>query len=77
MRRTLAVSLCLSLALVGCKAKELADKAGIAKDLKERGTTDLMQEVANDEYTPPEDGRLKEAQIQMYLKVRDHEKKIA
>lgn len=77
MRRTLAVSLCLSLALVGCKAKELADKAAISKDLKERGTTDLMQEIANDEYTPPEDGRLTEAQVQMYLKVREHEKKIA
>ena len=77
MRRSLPVMLCLSLALVGCKAKELADKASIAKDLKDRGTTDLMQQVANDEYTAPEDGRLTEAQIQMYLKVREHEKKIA
>ncbi len=77
MRRTFALTLTLSLALAGCKAKELADKAAIAEDLKDRGTTELMQEVANDEYTPPEDGRLTEAQIQMYLKVRDHEKKIA
>lgn len=77
MRRTLPLMLCLSLALVGCKAKELADKAAIAKDLQKRGTTDLMKEVADDEYTPPEDGRLTEAQIQMYLKVREHEKKIA
>lgn len=77
MRRTLAVTLTLSLALVGCKAKELADKAAIAKDLEKRGTTDLMKEVANDEYTPPADGRLTEAQIQMYLKVREHEKQIA
>jgi hypothetical protein len=77
MRRTLLVMLCLSLALAGCKAKELADKADISKDLEKRGTKDLMEEVANDEYTPPADGRLKEAQIQMYLKVREHEKKIA
>lgn len=77
MRRTLPIMLCLSLALVGCKAKELADKAAIAKDLQKRGTTDLMEEVAKDEYTAPEDGRLTEAQIQMYLKVRDHEKQIA
>ena len=77
MRRTLPLMLCLSLALVGCKAKELADKADISKDLEKRGTTDLMKEVANDEYTPPEDGRLTEAQVQMYLKVREHEKKIA
>ena len=77
MRLTLSLMLCLSLALTGCKAKELADKADISKDLKERGTTDLMQEVANDEYTPPADGRLTDSQVQMYLKVREHEKKIA
>ncbi len=77
MRRSLPVMLCLSLALAGCKAKELADKAAIAEDLKDRGTTELMQQVANDEYTAPEDGRLTDAQIQMYLKVREHEKKIA
>jgi hypothetical protein len=77
MRRSLTAVLCLSLALVGCKARELADKADISKDLQKVGTTDLMKQVADDEYTPPEDGRLKEAQIQMYLKVREHEKKIA
>lgn len=77
MKRTLLLLLCLALALSGCKVKELADKASISKDLDKRGTTDLMKEVANDEYTAPEDGRLTEAQIQMYLKVREHEKKIA
>jgi len=77
MRRSVILLLCLSIALMGCKAKELADKSAISKDLKERGTTDLMKEVANDEYTPPADGRLTDAQVQMYLKVREHEKKIA
>lgn len=77
MRRSLSVALCLSLALVGCKAKELADKAAISKDLDKRGTTDLMKEIANDSYDAPQDGRITEAQIQMYLKVREHEKKIA
>jgi hypothetical protein len=80
MRRTLIVVLCLSLALIaltGCKAKELADKAAISKDLDKRGTTDLMKEISNDSYTPPEDGRLTDAQVQMYLKVREQEKKIA
>ncbi|HYC59685.1 MAG TPA: hypothetical protein VEK79_08965 [Thermoanaerobaculia bacterium] len=77
MRRTSAVVLCLALALAGCKAKELADKADISKDLDKRGTLDLMKEIEKDEYTPPEDGRLTEAQVQMYLKVREHEKKIA
>ena len=77
MHRSLSVLLCLSLALAGCKAKELADKAAISKDLDKRGTTDLMKEVANDSYDPPQDGRITEAQIQMYLKVREHEKQIA
>lgn len=77
MHRSLSVLLCLSLALAGCKAKELADKASIAEDLKDRGTGDLMKEVANDTYDPPQDGRITDNQVQMYLKVREHEKKIA
>jgi ribosomal protein S17E len=77
MRRIPVVIVCLSLALAGCKAKELAEKASISKDLDKRGTTDLMKEVANDKYTPPEDGRLTEAQVQMYLKTRDHARQIA
>lgn len=77
MRHTLATALCLALALFGCKAKEALDKASISKDLDKRGTTDLMKEVANDKYTAPADGRLTDAQVQMYLKVREHEKAIA
>lgn len=77
MHRNVILMLCLSLAVAGCKARELVDKASISKDLKERGTTDLMKEVANDEYTPPQDGRITDEQVQMYLKVREHEKKIA
>jgi hypothetical protein len=77
MYRSLSILLCLSLALFGCKAKELVDKASISKDLKNRGTTDLMKQVADDKYDPPADGRLTDGQVQMYLKVREHEKKIA
>jgi hypothetical protein len=77
MRRIPAVTLCLTLALIGCKAKELAEKASISRDLDKRGTTDLMKQVADDHYTPPQDGRLTEAQVQMYLKVRDQAKKVA
>ena len=77
MSRKLILLLCAALVMTGCKAKELADKAAIAADLQKRGTTDLMEEAAQDEYTAPEDGRLTEAQVQMYLKVREHEKKIA
>jgi nitrous oxide reductase accessory protein NosL len=77
MRRTLTAVLCLTFVFAGCKAKELASKAAISADLEKRGTTDLMKEVAKDEYTAPEDGRLTDAQVQMYLKVREHEKTIA
>jgi hypothetical protein len=77
MRRSLSLVVCLVFALTGCKVKELADKASISKDLARRGTTDLMKQVADDSYTPPSDGRLKDSQIQMYLKVREREKAIA
>src|SRR6185503_11442191 len=67
--------LCLTIVLSGCKAKEAVDK--ISKDLDKNGTTDLMKKVADDKYDPPADGKLTDAQIQMYLKVREHEKQIA
>ena len=77
MRRIIPAVLVLSIVLFGCKVKELADKAQIAKDLDKRGTVDLIKEVSNDHYDPPKDGKLTEAQVKMYLKVREHEKEIA
>lgn len=77
MKRTLSALFALSLVLAGCKAKEAFDKAKISQDLSKRGTLDLMKDVANDNYTPPADGKLTDAQVQMYLKVRGHEKDIA
>jgi len=77
MRRTIPAILVLTVALFGCKVKELADKARAEKALDKRSTVSLMKEVANDKYDPPTDGKLTEAQIQMYLKVRTHEKEIA
>jgi hypothetical protein len=77
MQRMIAVVICTGLALAGCRAKEAIDKASIQQDLQKRGTMDLMKEVADDKYTPPADGKLTDAQVQMYLKVRDHEKAIA
>jgi hypothetical protein len=78
MRRIVPAVLALSVVLfVGCKAREIAEKANIAKDLEKRGTLDLMKEVSKDSYDPPKDGKLTDAQIQMYLKVRKHEKDIA
>lgn len=77
MRRSFSALLLVCVALSGCKAKEAFDKATIANDLDKRGTVDLMKEAANDKYNPPADGKLTDAQVQMYLKVREHEKAIA
>jgi hypothetical protein len=78
MRRMLPAVLCLSVVFAGCKAKEAIDQAKIASDLSKTGSTyKLMKDVSNDNYTPPADGKLTDSQIQMYLKVRDHEKDIA
>jgi hypothetical protein len=67
----------LSMALAGCKAKEAFDKARISQDLEKHGTMDLMKDVSKDKYNAPADGKLTDAQMQMYLKVREHEKAIA
>jgi hypothetical protein len=78
MRRTVSAALCIAVfSLAGCKAKEAFDHARIAADLHSRSTTALLKQTADDHYTAPADGRLTEAQVQMYLKVRDHEKEIA
>ena len=77
MRRILPAVLCVAVVLAGCRAKEAMDKAAVAHDLEKRGTTDLMKQIADDKYDAPKDGHLTDAQVQMYLKVRDHEKVIA
>jgi hypothetical protein len=77
MRRMIPAVLVLSVILSGCKLKELASKADIANDLDKRGTIDLMKDVSKDKYDAPKDGKLTDAQVQMYLKVRQHEKDIA
>ena len=77
MRPTLSAVLLLSVVLAACRAREVNDNAKISQDLDHHGTMDLMKDVSNDRYKPPSDGKLTEGQIQMYLKVREHEKTIA
>jgi hypothetical protein len=79
MRRLLIIALGLLLVagLSGCKLKKAMDEAQISDNLSNLGTTKLMEKVADDSYDAPADGRLTDAQIQMYLKVREQEKKIA
>jgi hypothetical protein len=77
MRRILPAVLMLSMAFAGCRAKEAYDKAKISQDLDKHGAMDLMKDVSKDHYKPPSDGKLTDGQMQMYLKVREHEKDIA
>jgi hypothetical protein len=78
MRRApLFILFALPLLLPSCRARKLLQEASIRKDLNKTSTRQLLRDVAEDKYTPAADGRLTEAQIQMYLKVRDHEKEIA
>jgi hypothetical protein len=78
MRRTLPILLTAAVVFAGCRAKEAFDKADIAHELNRSGSTrDLMKDIANDHYDPPKDGHLTDGQVQMYLKVRDHERDIA
>ena len=78
MRRILPAVLTISVCLLGCRVREAMDKAKIARDLSRSGsTTDLLKDASKDHYDAPKDGRLTDSQVQMYLKVRDHEKDIA
>jgi hypothetical protein len=78
MRRTLPILLTATVVFAGCKAKEAFDKADIAHELNKSGSTrELLKNVADDKYTPPKDGHLTDGQVQMYLKVREHERDIA
>lgn len=62
--------------LAGC-SKPSENEAAIEKRLNEKGTVDLMDEVAKaPDYPPPSDGRLTEKQVEMYLDVRQREQKI-
>lgn len=80
MRRLTAVflSILVCLTFLACgKAEKALDQVDISEDLKDKGTLELLQETAEDQYEPPANGRLNEKQIQMYLKVREREKQIA
>lgn len=79
MRRSLVLilGLLLLIAPLGCKLKKAAEEVAISDNLKDKGTRELLEETSEDTYDAPADGRLTDAQIQMYLKVREKEKAIA
>jgi len=69
------VAVCL-LAAVACGRGERS-KEDVSETLKDKGTTEVLKKAADDKYTAPADGKLTDAQVQMYLKVREKEKEIA
>jgi hypothetical protein len=61
----------------GCQGKPAAEEASIQKSLHEKGTANLMDEVAKaPDYHPPADGQLTDAQVRMYFDVRQREQQI-
>jgi hypothetical protein len=61
----------------GCQGKPAADEASIQKSLHEKGTANLMDEVAKaPDYHPPADGQLTDTQVKMYFDVRQREQQI-
>lgn len=71
-----ALVVCL-LATLACGRDEKKSPEEISDTLQDKGTTDVLKAAADDKYDPPADGRLTDAQVQMYLKVREREKDIA
>jgi hypothetical protein len=74
MRRTVVYLIAAAITLVGC-GKESSEKT--AERLKDKGAMDVVRQAADDKYDPPADGKLTDAQVQMYLKVREREVEIA
>ena len=52
------------------------DEDAIREELSDKGTIDLMEEVDKAEYDPPADGEVSEAQLRMFLEVKEREAKI-
>jgi len=81
MSRNTPISRCtallgLTVLLLGAGACGRDDEASIEERLDEKGTMDLVEEIAQDEYDPPADGELSEEQMEMYLAVQERAIKI-
>jgi hypothetical protein len=76
MMRTARVIALMAL-LAGCGSDGGDSEEDVAERLESKGTMELMDEAAQDAYSAPQDNLLGEAQVQMYLKVRERELRIA
>jgi hypothetical protein len=76
--RRLAAFGVLALALLGAGAgcRRADDRAAIQERLRSKGAAEVVREAAAARYTPPADGRLTDAQVRMYLPVRERECRI-
>jgi hypothetical protein len=58
----------------GCRGAD--DRAAIQDRLRGKGAAEVMREAAAARFNPPADGRLTDAQVRMYLAVRERESRI-
>jgi HPt (histidine-containing phosphotransfer) domain-containing protein len=70
---TAGLVLCVA-SCAGCRSRD--DEASIEERLDDTGTMDVLEKAADAEYDPPEDGRLSEEQMEMYLEVQKRAAKI-
>jgi hypothetical protein len=58
----------------GCRRGD--DPGAIQERLRAKGAAEVVREAAASRFAPPADGRLTDAQVQMYLAVRERESRI-
>jgi hypothetical protein len=75
MRRAAAAVLSgAALLAVACRQRD--DRAAIQERLRAKGTAEVVREAAAARYVPPAGGRLTDAQVRLYLRVRERESRI-
>lgn len=63
-------------ALAACKPRAPQGEAEVRKQLREKGTLEVLNEAEKADFRPPADGHLTRAQVEMYLAVRRRERVI-
>lgn len=73
----LAIPLLAGASLAGCRQQPAEEQAEIRENLEEKGPAAVVSEaVRTADFQPPEDGKLTEDQLDMYVEVREREKQI-
>jgi hypothetical protein len=63
-------------ALAACEPRAPQDEASARRQLKEKGTLEVLKQAERAEFAPAPDGHLTRAQVEMYLAVRRRERVI-